>query len=95
MSLLYSNKTSDDILCKAELDSLQKFNPHFTAHYTLTKHDKKKHGIRAGLEGRIGREMLKKLNFTNKPEPSTLVIVCGPPKFESDMIKLFTFNGFE
>merc|ERR1712008_93029 len=36
MSLLYANKTEDDILCRYELEALAKAHPdRFTVHYTL------------------------------------------------------------
>jgi ferredoxin-NADP reductase len=45
---LFSNKTKDDILCKAELDKLAETNPKFHLFHTLTRH-KPEHGEWDGI----------------------------------------------
>jgi NAD(P)H-flavin reductase len=90
---LFSNKTKDDILIKAELDQLSAMNPNFHLHHTLTRHDAAKDGEWDGLTGRVSWDMLKSKGF---PEPAddVLYITCGPNAF-SDTIKEFLgANGF-
>ena len=60
MTMLYSNKTKDDILAKEELEALRVKNPdHFKLHHTLTRHSDEKDGEWGGLRGRITQEKLK------------------------------------
>jgi len=75
--MIFSNKTKDDILCKEQLDELEKINPNFKCFHTLTRHDAAKHGEWSGLTGRVSMDMLKQCGF---PEPAddTLIALCGP-----------------
>jgi len=56
MTLLYSNKTKDDILVQEELDNYARINAdNLKIRHTLTRHTE---GDWAGLTGRISAEML-------------------------------------
>ena len=71
-------------------------NKNITANYTLTRHEDKQHGKRAGLMGRITPQMLEKVNFPIEPIPGTIVLVCGPPEFEMEMMNIMGNKfGFE
>jgi NAD(P)H-flavin reductase len=60
MILLFSNKTKDDILAKAELEEMEKLNSeHFKLFHTLTRHNDELHGEWKGLRGRVTAEMIK------------------------------------
>ena len=75
MTLIYSNKTKDDILVKEELDNFARINSdNLKIIHTLTRHTE---GDWTGLTGRISAELLSICNF---PEPSaeTLIVYCGP-----------------
>lgn len=61
--LIISNKTKNDIILKTELDSFMAINKRLKVHYTLTRHNQKTHGVRAGQKGRIDYEMLETLEF--------------------------------
>ena len=49
MTLLYTNKTKDDILLHRELESFGKENANFKLVHTLTRHSPEKHGEWNGL----------------------------------------------
>jgi NAD(P)H-flavin reductase len=60
MSLLYVNKTKDDILAKEELDRFGSINPeNLKISHSLTRHNEEKHGVWDGLRGRITTDTLK------------------------------------
>eukprot|EP00746_Dinoflagellata_sp_MGD_P166513 gnl/MRDRNA2_/MRDRNA2_96448_c0_seq1.p1 gnl/MRDRNA2_/MRDRNA2_96448_c0~~gnl/MRDRNA2_/MRDRNA2_96448_c0_seq1.p1 ORF type:complete len:324 (-),score=56.46 gnl/MRDRNA2_/MRDRNA2_96448_c0_seq1:148-1119(-) len=73
-SLLYANKTENDILVKDLLDSaVASSNGRFKVHYTL---DFPPEGWR-GHKGFITTDMIKEC--LPAPGPDTLVVMCGPP----------------
>ena len=82
VTLIFSNKTKDDILCEKEIaDLLTKCTGgNFKVFHTLTRHDEAKHGKWDGLTGRITTEMLKSCGL---PEPSDgfWIGTCGPKGF--------------
>jgi len=96
ITMVLSNKTKNDILCKPELDNLVKFNSKkFKIHHTLTRHNNKFHGMRAGLTGRITKDMLKEIDFPLKPDKETMIFVCGPMAFEGHCLNLMVKQGWE
>jgi ferredoxin-NADP reductase len=74
--LLYSARTVDELLYRAELGELADAGDGFELTITLTRGAP--HGW-TGEEGRIGREMLAARGFP--PEDGSLVFVCGPTPF--------------
>jgi len=81
ISLLFSNHTEDDVLCKDEIDNLVKQYPgRFKAWYTLTHPDKKPSAAWKYSNGRVTAETIKE----HMPAPApgqTYIILCGPPGF--------------
>lgn len=76
VSLLFANKTDDDILLKAELDELAaKHAGQFSVEYVIDKAVKDKNW--KGSLGHINDEMIR----AHLPGPSddTAVFLCGPP----------------
>jgi len=59
VTLIFSNKTLNDILCKKELDALVAMNPNCRVIHTLTRH-KPEDGDWKGEVGRIDENMFKK-----------------------------------
>lgn len=59
-TLIDSNKTKEDILCKDQIDDLVKKDggKQFKVFHTLTRHDEAKHGKWDGMTGRVDLEML-------------------------------------
>lgn len=83
MSLLYANRTEEDILLRAELDNFAKKYPHkFKVHYLL---DKPPANWAYGT-GYVTKDLIKE----RLPGPSadTKILLCGPP----GMIKATTGN---
>lgn len=73
-SLIYANKTEDDILCRDLLDELQERSKgRFKVHYTL---DFPPEGWK-GKTGFITQDMIKEC--LPAPGDDTLVLMCGPP----------------
>ena len=78
ITLIFSNKTKDDILCEKEINNLTSKGGNFKVFHTLTRHDEAKHGKWDGLTGRIDVNMLKNCGM---PEPTdTFFIACCGPK---------------
>lgn len=73
-TLLYANKTKDDILCQDLLkDAEKRSNGRFKVHYTLDHPPKNwKHEV-----GFITADMIKKL--LPAAADSTVMLMCGPP----------------
>jgi len=73
-SLIYANKTEDDILCKDLLDQhVQASNGRFKVHYTL---DFPPNGWQ-GKTGFITADMIKEC--LPPPSQKPLMLMCGPP----------------
>lgn len=71
MTLLYSNKTPNDICYKDEWDAFEKQNPHLKVVNTITD-DASWHGRKGRINEAMIREFCSDLN-------STLFYICGPP----------------
>jgi NAD(P)H-flavin reductase len=72
-SLLYANKTEDDILCKDMLNGLAKTNENISMHYTI---DYPPSGW-SHFTGFITTDMIEKT--MPKCSERTLILLCGPP----------------
>ena len=94
ISLLYVNKTKNDIMCRKELEGFNLRSRYLKIHYTLTRHDQATHGPWSGLIGRPTIEMLKECNF---PEPAedVFIAICGPKQFNNDLWELLKADGWD
>lgn len=94
VTLIYSNKTKDDILIEKEISELAQLGENFKVFHTLTRHDEAKHGAWDGLQGRIDINMLKQCGL---PEPSDDLFVgcCGPKGFGDSILAPFAELGYE
>lgn len=90
-----SNKTKNDIILKTELDNYITLNKNLSVNWTLTRHNETLHGKRAGLKGRITQKMLDDARFPMKPVKDTLVLICGPKKFEMAMVEMMMKAGWK
>lgn len=73
-TLLFGNKTSQEILLKQELDKIKNENQiKLDLNYLI---DKPEPGW-MGLTGYVNKEMIKKV-FPG-PNSDTLILICGPP----------------
>lgn len=81
ITLLYSNRSEEDILLKDELDALAAKHPEqFKIHYVLSAPNKSDPNI---ITGRINREMIE--TYLPGPSPSNYVLSSGPPQFVKDI----------
>jgi len=95
MTMIFSNKTKDDILAQSELEHLAKINPeNFKLYHTLTRHDDALHGEWTGLRGRISEEMIKSCQGFPEPSEETLVVMCGPQAFCKTATDVLTTMGY-
>lgn len=81
VSLLFANKTVDDIILKDELDHYAVQYDNFRRYYVINKAPD---GWEMGT-GRIDSELMKE----KLPEPSddTVIFACGPPMMQLDLRK--------
>lgn len=78
ISLVFANKTADDILLKSRLDALAQNHPsRFRVHYIIEQQP-----AGGGWDGSVGR-VTPALLRAHMPPPTdeNLVLVCGPPGF--------------
>jgi len=85
-SLLFGNRSVDDILLKGELEQLaethnEQFNMHLTVDMKPPKGAKWTQGV-----GFVTKEMLKE--WMPAPSVETMILYCGPPVFTDLMTKL-------
>ena len=78
VTLIFSNKTKDDILCKKELDALEAMNPNCKVVHTLTRH-KEEHGEWNGEVGRITAAMFQK--YMPAHADDVFIALCGNKGF--------------
>lgn len=75
VSLLFANRTENDILLKKELDNYAKAHPEqFKVHYLLDTPPQNW----TGIKGYVTKELLEKHLPSNK-NPDNMIFVCGPP----------------
>jgi len=73
ITLLYSNKTPDEIVYFSELEQLQKENPNLKVIHTITRPEESKQKW-DGRVGRIDEAMLREFS-----KPGAIYYNCGPP----------------
>lgn len=88
ISLIYANKTENDILLKDELDEFHKKYPNFKVHYTLERPDAEW----TGDVGYITKEMVEKHLPT--PSDDTRILICGPQGFKKLATEITNELGF-
>lgn len=85
--LLYSNRSVEEIVFRAELEQLAERNPRFRIDLTLTgppPHD---------WEGATGRISPRMVAEATAGLPAPLYYVCGAPQFVQDQLALLTRTG--
>ena len=88
--LLYSSRTFEDIIYRAELDRLAAAGDGLTVAHTLTRERP------AGWKGyarRIDREMVRDVAWPKEQSP--LVFVCGPTSFVETASGLLVDSGYD
>jgi len=79
VTLLYSNKTTEDIIYKDELEQKQKENPNLKVIHTITREE---------WDGHTGRIETNFIKENCADLQNTLFYLCGPLKFGQAMKKL-------
>ncbi|MCD1295109.1 oxidoreductase [Methanocella sp. CWC-04] len=80
--MLYSNKTSDDIVFRDQFEEMQRQNPHIRVMNVLTREPSWQ-----GLKGHIDAKMIKE----QIPDHNERVFyICGPPQMVSEMQDILT-----
>lgn len=78
ISLLFSNKTENDVLLESRLEALAKeFPGKFATYYCLTTPPKKW----TGFSGHIDKKMIKETMPGPEQEGDSMLLVSGPPSF--------------
>jgi ferredoxin-NADP reductase len=88
MRLLYSVRTPGDIFYKQELELLANAQDGFEVVYTFTQTAPKDW---QGFKGRVDRQMLAKVIFSQHPESPAFV--CGPTPFVEAVSKALVTLG--
>ncbi len=82
LSLLFANKEEKDIILRDKLENPNiDFSDRFKVHYTLDKANDEWSGFR----GFINEDMIR--DTMPKPGNDTLILLCGPPKMNSEAVK--------
>jgi cytochrome-b5 reductase len=87
ISLVFSNKTIDDIILKDEFDDYAKRYPHFKRYYVV---DQAPADWSMGI-GRINEGILK--DRLPEASESTTIFVCGPPMMQIELRKKLIAMG--
>ncbi|KAI8366411.1 hypothetical protein EDC96DRAFT_507988 [Choanephora cucurbitarum] len=75
VTLIFANRTENDILCREELDKIAKQHPdRFKVIYALDKVPEKWEG----LSGYVTKEVVEKY-LPGPKEDDSIIMVCGPP----------------
>ncbi len=87
VTLVWSNRTEADILCREELEAMEAKLSNLSVHHVLTRQKDFQ-----GPTGRLDAAMLKELLSGCTPEAA--VFVCGPPPMMDDVCKALRGIGF-
>ena len=88
--LLYSSRSSEDVIYRSELDSLSTHNKDLVVAHTLTRAQP---GGWTGYSRRIDGEMLAEVAWPKHQNP--VVYICGPTAFVETAAGLLVESGYE
>lgn len=87
ITLVWSNRTETDILCREELEAIEAKLPNLSIHHVLTRQKDFQ-----GPTGRLDRAMMKEL--LSGCGRNAAVFVCGPPPMMDSVYKVLKGIGF-
>jgi ferredoxin-NADP reductase len=88
LTLVYSSKTPDEIVCNDDLAALAQKNPHVQIIHTITRHT-----LDQNWNGRIGRIDLDLLREISEKQPDALYYICGTPAIVHATIEMLRALG--
>jgi len=88
ITLVYSSKTPDEIVCNDDLAVLAQKNPHVEIIHTITRHTLDQNWN--GRIGRINRELVREIS---EKQPDALYYVCGTPAMVHATIEMLRALG--
>lgn len=84
-SLVFANKTVEDIILKKELETLAEKHPNFKVHFVVSSLPKRDSDSLKTFKGTVGHidEKVIRTHLVNcfPPSKNCKVLVCGPPRF--------------
>ncbi len=89
ITLLYSNRTPEDIVYKNEWKEYEALNPNLTIVRTITSPNESKSEWR----GRVGRIDANLIREHVENLEKALYLVCGPPSLVTDLTSILTGMG--
>lgn len=93
-TLLFQNRTEDDILLREELDKLaEKYSNRFSVYYFLSNPSNEVYGNGSKSNEKRGYINADAMKSFLRPEICQFVGVCGPGGFTESMTKLLTDVG--
>ena len=90
LTLLYANKTEEDILLRQELDAFAEQYEQFSVHYVLGSPP---NGWK-GESGRVNKDMMEKY-LPGPAGDDSKVLVCGPDPMMKAMVEALQQRGFK
>jgi ferredoxin-NADP reductase len=81
ITLVYSSRTPDEIVCNHDLAALAQKNPHLEIIHTITRHT-----LDQDWHGRLGRINLELLQPISAKQPDALYYICGTPAMVRDTL---------
>jgi predicted ferric reductase len=87
VTLIWSNRRAEDILCRRELEDLRSFMPRLTIHHVLTREPEGHPG-----RGRLEAGSLER--FLSDASRGSAVFVCGPPAMMEEVRRALRSIGF-
>lgn len=88
ITLVYSSKTPDEIVCNDDLAALTQKNPHLQIIHTLTRHR-----LDQNWNGRVGRINIELLREISAKQPDALYYICGTPAMVHSTIEMLRELG--
>jgi cytochrome-b5 reductase len=90
ISLVFGNKTADDIILRDEFDSYAERYPNFSRYFVLSKAAPDNWTMG---RGHINEEIMRQ--HLPAPSEDTLIFLCGPPMMQIELMKKLAAMGHE
>lgn len=88
ITLVYSSRTPDEIVCNDDLAALAKKNPYLNIIHTITRHTPDQ-----SWKGRVGRIDIDLVREISEKHPDALYYICGTPSLVQNAIEILRTIG--